>query len=94
MAVKVVINTCYGGFGLSSAARAKMESHVGKSFDCYAHPRHCPFLVQVVEEMGESANGQFSDLQVLTLKGNTYIVREYDGTEWVVEPDDIKWVTA
>lgn len=92
MSIKVVINTCYGGFGLSSAAVEKMETATGEAFDCYSHPRHCPVLVSVVEEMGESANSQFSELSVVELKGTRYIVREYDGTEWIQEPEDVKWV--
>ena len=92
MSIKVVINTCYGGFGLSDKAEDLVEKRTGKDFDVYTHPRHCPILVSVVEELKSAANDTYAELDVIELKGDRYIIREYDGIEWVQEPDDIKWV--
>lgn len=94
MSIKVVINNCYGGFGLSEKAIALVQDQIGDEFDPYDHPRHCPVLVSVVEELGEEANGRCAELFVAKLKGSQYIVREYDGCEWLQEPDDIKWINA
>lgn len=56
--------------------------------------RHDPRLVQVVEELGEEANGSFADLQVAETSGNRYRIDEYDGNESVQEPDDIEWIVV
>lgn len=58
------------------------------------YPRHDPELVKTVEDLGEEANGSYARLRVKELKGNRYIIREYDGSENVVEPDDIEWITV
>lgn len=57
-------------------------------------PRHDPRLVQVVEELGDEANGTFADLQVAEIEGNRYRIDEYDGSEGVQTPDDIDWVVV
>tara|TARA_Y100000592_G_scaffold47682_2_gene75716 strand:+ start:591 stop:977 length:387 start_codon:yes stop_codon:yes gene_type:complete len=56
-------------------------------------PRHDPILVQTVRELGlDKASGGSCTLKIKTLKGNRYIIRECDGAEWIVEPDDMKWI--
>lgn len=50
-----------------------------------------PILVQVVEELGDKANGECAELTVAEFSGNKYRVCEYDGMEWVETPDTIKW---
>ena len=92
MSIKVVINTCYGGFGLSDEAEDLVEKRTGKAFDVHTHPRHCPILVSVVEELKSAASDTYAELDVIEIKGNRYIIREYDGIECVQEPGDIKWV--
>jgi len=63
---------------------------------CYSlphnFPRHDPRLVQVVEEFGKEASGAFADLKIKTIKGNKYIIDEYDGNESVQTPESIKWI--
>jgi hypothetical protein len=135
--MKVVINRCYGGFGLSHEAiiryfeikgitvypeqsqdswkfwtywtvkpEDRMESKYGEAF--YAMPieerraynaaqdaqtvcpreieRHDPALVQVVEEMGDKADGHYADLDVVEIPDDVdYIVEEYDGMEHIAE---------
>ena len=95
MSVKVVINQCFGGFGLSEKAEAIVEERIGREFDPYEHPRHCPVLVSVVEELGEAANGRCANLTVEELRwGRRYIIKEYDGVEKVCEPEQIKWINV
>ena len=55
--------------------------------------RHDPILVQVVEELGEKADGSYAELKVVEIPGNKYRVCEYDGAEWVETPESIGWVT-
>lgn len=55
-------------------------------------PRHDPELVKTVEDLGSEANGSHAHLRIKELKGNRYVIDEYDGSERVVEPDDINWI--
>ena len=55
--------------------------------------RHDPILVQVVEELGEKANGNYADLQIEEVEG-LYLINEYDGMERVMTPSDYKWEDA
>jgi hypothetical protein len=135
--MKVVINNCHGGFGLSHEAvmryfeikgikvypeqgkdhwkfwtywtvkpEDRIESKEGAAFyamsmedrraynashsDQTACPReierHDPALVQVVEEMGDEANGTYAELKVIEIPdGVDYVVEEYDGMEHIAE---------
>lgn len=48
--------------------------------------RDDPSLVQVVEEMGEKADGACAHLSVVKIPdGVDYVIEEYDGLEWVAE---------
>ena len=135
--MKVVINRCYGGFGLSHEATLRyfeikgievypeqgnaiwkfwtywivkpedrIESKEGEAFykmsikdrQAYnkAHSeqtvypreieRHDPVLVQVVEEMGDAADGDHAELAVVEIPDDVeYIIEEYDGLEHIAE---------
>ena len=54
--------------------------------------RHDPILVQVVEELGERANGPHADLRITEVDG-PYRIDEYDGAESVETPDSYEWIT-
>ena len=116
---KVVINTCFGGFGLSDEAverwaelkgiklSARQETKFGGSYwyrddirdddhyfsnydICkYGEPgwgRSDSILVQVVEEMGEKANGWAADLKIVEIPDDVkWHIHEYDGLEHVAE---------
>lgn len=56
------------------------------------YARHDPELVKTVEDLGSKANGSHAHLKIKELKGNLYVINEYDGCERVVEPDDINWI--
>ena len=48
--------------------------------------RNDPILVQVVEELGEKADGNHAKLKVVEIPdGLEWQIDEYDGTEWVAE---------
>jgi hypothetical protein len=55
--------------------------------------RHDPALIQVVEELGEKANGNHANLQIEEVEG-LYRIDEYDGNESVVAPDGYDWQYA
>ena len=55
-------------------------------------PRHDPELVKTVEDLGCEANGSCARLKIKEIKGDRYVINEYDGCERVVEPDDINWI--
>ena len=98
---KVVFNNCFGGFSISDEAKELAMSiapegspwlEKGLSRYLPSVPRHDETLVKVVEMLGDKAYGRFSDLDIVELSGDRYIIEEYDGAETVVEPEDIAWV--
>lgn len=48
--------------------------------------RDDPVLVQVVEELGELANGRHAELKIVDIPDDVeWQIDEYDGSEWVAE---------
>lgn len=100
--VKIVYNSCYGGFGLSDAALARYSELSGIDRDSVDmlhcddwSCRHDPLLVQVVEELGKAANDTYSDLRIVEVpSGTKYRIDEYDGNETVMTPDNYVWEIA
>ena len=93
--MKVVINTSYGGFGLSKAARKYMEGFgIPLDVSTFNIPRHDPRLVQVVEDLGLAAAGDFGALEIQDIEGTKYWIEEYDGLETLHTPQSIPWVDA
>ena len=95
--MKLVINTCYGGFGLSEAAKKRYIELAGaapKSW--YDLKRNDKYLVQVVEELHHAANGSCAKLSVVCIEpGCWYRIDEYDGLETVQLKDlDTDWQLA
>lgn len=85
----VVINTCYGGFGLSDRAYLEYRKKAGIVDADHSHydiPRDDPYLVQIVRELGMGANGAHANLKVVEVPaGVEWEVEEYDGNEHVAE---------
>ena len=54
--------------------------------------RHDPALVQVVEELGDKANGMCAKLTIDEVYGS-YRIDEYDGFESVETTDSYNWIT-
>jgi len=81
---KVVINTCYGGFGLSEKA-CKMLG-IDSEYDHVDIDRHNKNLINVVETLGDEANGECAELKIVEIPDDVdYIIEEYDGLEWISE---------
>ena len=88
---KIVINTCYGGFGLSDEATTMYRERKGITADTrptYADElaRDDYHLVHVVETLGEQANTPYSQLKVVEIPADVdWEIQEYDGAEHIAE---------
>lgn len=85
--MKVVINRCYGGFGLSESAFNRYNEITGGNAKYHWDiERNDPALVQVVEELGDEANSKFSELVIIEIpKDISWMVIEDDGMEHIAE---------
>ena len=86
----IVINNCYGGFGLSDRAEKEYRKLASISNDSSWSDRSIarddPYLVKIVKELGMSANGAHANLKIVEIPGDVeWTVEEYDGVEWVAE---------
>ena len=86
--MKIVINRCVGGFGLSE----KAYEFLNIPWDGYGYKyseeskRTDPELVRCVEELGEEANGSFAKLEVIEIPDDViWMITDYDGIEQVEE---------
>ena len=87
--MKIVINTCYGGFGLSEEACKLLNcKNGGYSYSDYAK-RGDPKLVEVVEKLGEKANGNCAKLKIEEVEGR-FKIDYYDGLESIIRLGDIE----
>jgi hypothetical protein len=85
--MKIVINACYGGFGLSKEALALFNERSGTvvTYDIEIK-RNDPILVEIVEQLGEAADNRFSELKVVEIPDDVqWTIEEYDGNEWIAE---------
>jgi len=95
--MKIVINRCYGGFGLSQQAELLLADLKAADMDgikpfYLEDNRNDPNLVAVVEELGEAANGDSAHLKVVEIPdGVEYTIEEYDGIERIVEVHRTWW---
>jgi hypothetical protein len=87
--MKVVINKCHGGFGLSKEAENKYKELAGISdpnFYNRSIARDDAHLIAVVELMGSEASGRYADLRIVEIPDDIkWYIEEYDGLEWVAE---------
>lgn len=78
--MKVVINTCYGGFNLSDKAMDILRMYP------WDIERTDPNLIKVVENLGEEANGPSSRLKVVEIPDDVdWYIEDYDGVETIHE---------
>ena len=90
--MKIIINNCYGGYGLSEMAVREyckeanisvegFEQHHFMGFH-YNIDRDDELLVSIVEKLGDKANGHAAELVIKEIpKGLEYQISEYDGFE-------------
>jgi hypothetical protein len=87
--MKVVINKCHGGFGLSKEAENKYKELAGISdpnFYDRSIARDDEHLIAVVELLGSAADSRYSELKIVDIPEDVdWYIEEYDGLEWVAE---------
>lgn len=87
--MKIVINTSYGGFGLSKKALTEYATRKGQEesdISVYDIARDDPDLVQIVEDMGPYSFGSYSALKVVEIPDDvSWIIENYDRKEWISE---------
>ena len=87
--MKVAINRCWGGFGLSKVAYKEL----GLKWDGYGHDynsqekRTDPALIECIEKPGqEKASGSMSHVEVVEIPDDVnWYIDNYDGMETVKE---------
>ena len=85
---RIVINICYGGFGLSEEAESRYREITGEYWPMFRWEvkRDDPMLIRVIEELGDKASGKYADLKIVEIPdGVQWQIDEYDGNEWVAE---------
>ena len=88
--MKIVINKCFGGFGLSQKAMEWMVSNGCKAEWSGEISRDDPLLIKCVEKFGEAASGELSKLKVVEIPdGISWHINDYDGMETIHEDHDV-----
>ena len=93
--MKIVINTCYGGFSISKELSEKLEIEsaylTNASFDIdsdnYYQYRANEQLISAIEYLGiDNCNGIYAKLKIIDIPDDVeWNIEEYDGTEWISE---------
>jgi len=100
--MKVVINTCFGGFGVSENFFKEYNIPYKKTRYGSIYPtteidfRTDPRLIEYIEKYGsEKASGSYSRLIVEEIpKGVYFMIDEYDGNESIMYRDDMPWILS
>ena len=85
---KVVINTCFGGFGLSQKAIDLYKTLTNKQEEVYDWeiPRDCRHLVHTVETLQEVSSARYAQLKVVEIPDHiSWYISDYDGVETIHE---------
>lgn len=97
--MKLVINSCYGGFSVSKECAkfmAKLGSQAAKNalktekkhwYGFFAEENRAdPALVNAVEKLGKKASGELAELVIVEIPdGVDWVIDDYDGIESVHE---------
>lgn len=103
--MKIVINKCFGGFGISPEAYEYMGVQYKSICDTdFVYPingsqedfRTNDKLIEFIEKYGsERASGRCAKLKIVEIpKGTRYRITEYDGMEDIEADSSIGWETA
>lgn len=85
---KIVINRCWGGFGLSDEAMRLYEAAKSSPEKLYNFDieRDDIDLVKIVEELGVKANGFCARLKIVEIPNDiNWEIQDYDGMESIHE---------
>ncbi len=79
---QIVLNGCYGCFGLSECAIELYRELGGNKITRYGFDRCDPILIEVIKRLGEEADGDYAALYVEELDERyDYHITDYDGYE-------------
>lgn len=99
--MKIVINSCYGGFGISEAFLKHYNIPYEVDDFGFMHykeeiDRTDKRLIEYIETYGsKAASGEFAHLEVEKIPaGTAYRINEYDGYEYIEYRDEIEWQIA
>lgn len=83
---KIVINVCYGGFGLSKKAfdYVNIDGNIESEYEIQRDDKR---LVAFIENNStEVASSEYSELKIVEIPdGVDWVICDYDGVEWVAE---------
>lgn len=86
---KIVINRCYGGFGLSKMGEDLYKEREGitdPDWYYYDIPRDDTLLIEMVETLGDEIQSSYAKLKIVEIPDDVeWEIAEYDGMEWVAE---------
>lgn len=88
---KVVINTSFGGYGLSEKVVLKFNEEsctkMSVTEASYKIPRDNDLLIRIIEEVGvANAGGLSANLKIIEIPDDIeFVISEYDGRETVHE---------
>ena len=82
-----VLGKTVQGIGMTMEERqADNDKHKLYSVETRPENRHDPLLIQVIEDLGEDANGPCARIKIVEIPDNTdYAIEEYDGMESIHE---------
>ena len=84
--MKVVVNRCFGGYGLSKEAYKELGVEWDNFGYAFQDDRTNEKLVACVEKLKEVASGRFARLLVIERPdGIEWEIEEYDGSETIEE---------
>ena len=101
--MKIVINTCYGGFGVSKKFLDYYNIPYIDYFGtprvkqgCFQNIRTDNRLIEFIEKFGaEAASGLFSNLKIVEIpRGTMYKIIDYDGYEDIEYKESDDWSIA
>lgn len=99
---EIVLNGCYGGFGISEAAKKWLSERGMTKEQIEDTDRHWPtnearmnpLLIKCIKTLGKEANGNHADLRIETFTGNKIRIDEYDGIEQLRTPETERYDTV
>lgn len=87
--MKVVINKCYGGFGLSEFGKKLYKERAGITDPDWYYfdiARDDPILIEMVETLGHEIESSYAKLKIVEIPDDVqWEIAEHDGMEWVAE---------
>lgn len=84
--MKIVINRCYGGYGLSKEAYEFLGIQWNGYGYAFSDDRTNPDLIKCIEALGEKASGSCAKLKIVEIPDDViWKIEEYDGIEWISE---------